>query len=105
MSIQMGMGMLNANVIMRSLRGMKAELRRLSVSRLGLFGSFARGKPSAHSDLDFLVTFKQPTFDNYMDLKELLQKRFSRKVDLVTEESLKPSLRHVKDEAAYAEVS
>ncbi|MFH1107255.1 MAG: nucleotidyltransferase family protein [Candidatus Micrarchaeota archaeon] len=84
---------------------MNAQLRRLSVSRIGLFGSFAHGNASANSDLDFLVSFKQPTFDNYMDLKELLQNRFGRKVDLVTEESLKPSLRHVKEEAAYAEVS
>lgn len=98
------MAMLNTQIILKNLKGMKAQIRRLGVKRLGLFGSYVRGKPSANSDLDFLVEFSKPTFDNYMDLKELLQKTFGKKVDLVTEESVKPSLRHVKEEAAYAEI-
>lgn len=80
------------------------QMRRLGVRRLGLFGSYAKGKPTANSDLDFLVVFNNPTFDSYMDLKELLQKEFGKKVDLVTQDSLKPALQHLKGEATYAKI-
>jgi len=37
-----------------------------------------------------------------MDLKFLLEKMFGKRVDLVSEDSLKPALRYVKKEALYA---
>ena len=40
--------------------------------------------------------------DNYFELKTFLEKLFQRKVDLVMEESLKPALQYVKEEAVYA---
>ena len=46
--------------------------------------------------------FDRPTFDNFMGLKFLLERVFRRKVDPVIEEDLKPALRYVKTEAAYA---
>lgn len=46
--------------------------------------------------------FKEPTFDNYMDLKFMLEGLFHRKVDLVAESNLKPAMIHVKEEAFYA---
>lgn len=80
----------------------KAELsQKYGVKTLALFGSFLKGKEQHASDLDFLVSFNNPTFDNYMGLKEYLERLFKRKVDLVTESSLKPALRYVKAEAAY----
>jgi len=65
------------------------------VSRIGVFGSFAKGEDRMESDVDVLVEFKPgfKTFDNYMDLKFHLEDLFSRKVDLVTVDALKPQLR------------
>lgn len=80
----------------------KDEIRRYRVKRIGLFGSFLKGSPHGRSDLDFLVVFDRPTFDNYIELKFLLEKLFRRGVDLVIEENLKPSLGYVKEEALYA---
>ena len=73
----------------------RQQLKTLGVRRIGLFGSFARRQQKAKSDVDFLVEFnkKQKTFDNYMDLKFFLEKKFKRKVDLVLKDSLKPSVR------------
>ncbi len=88
--------------IVRTLEMNKAELRRFSVKRIALFGSFLKNKEHKKSDMDFLVTFKEPTFDNYIELKFLLEKLFQKKIDLVTEKSLKPQLRYVKEEALYA---
>ena len=70
--------------------------------RIGLFGSYLHDQPREGSDLDFLVGFARPSFDDYMDTKFLLEDLFSRDVDLVTEEALKPALQYVRREAAYA---
>lgn len=39
-----------------------------SVTRIGIFGSFARGEQKASSDVDILVEFERPTFKNFMNL-------------------------------------
>ena len=94
---------LSAKKIIKTLEEHKDEIRKHGVKKIGLFGSFSKKTQHRKSDLDFLVQFKYPTFDNYMDLKFLLEKLFHRKLDLVTEEGLKPSLQHIKKEAIYAE--
>jgi predicted nucleotidyltransferase len=85
--------MMDAEGVMRALNEHREELRRLGVRRLSLFGSVARNEATDASDLDFLVEFQQKSFDAYMDLKSLLERLFSRRVDLVLPESLKPRLR------------
>jgi hypothetical protein len=66
----------------------------LDVASLGLFGSVARGEERDDSDVDILVAFKGPaTFDQYMDLKLLLEDTLGRRVDLVTERGLREALR------------
>jgi predicted nucleotidyltransferase len=81
------------------------ELRALGVRRLGLFGSAARDEATEASDLDFLVELERKTFDNYMDVKELLERLFGRRIDLVVAEAVKPQLKpRILREAIYAEV-
>ena len=84
------------------LRKHKDELNKYEVKKIGLFGSFLKGNQHKKSDLDFLVVFNKTTFDNYMELKFLLEKLFKKKVDLVIEEDLKPALKYMKEEALYA---
>ena len=73
------------------------------VKSLGVFGSFVRGEATANSDLDLLVEFKgDVTFDNYMDLKFLLEDLFKRKIDLVIKEDIKPQIRErILEETVY----
>lgn len=92
---------LEADTILRALAKHRRELRHLGVARIGLFGSYLHGNPGPESDVDFLVAFERPSFDAYMETKFLLEDLFGRRVDLVTEEALKPALRHVKGEARY----
>ena len=77
-------------------RGDLAELcRRFRVERLSIFGSAAAGRViSEASDLDFLVNFAGygPTgeyADRYLDFADGLEKLFGRRVDLVTEQSMR----------------
>ena len=82
--------------MLQSLRSRLEELNRYGVERIGVFGSYATGTMREDSDLDVLVRFRESarTFDNYMDLKFLLERMFpGRRIDLVLESTLKPSLR------------
>ena len=72
-----------------------ALCRGFRVVRLSVFGSLANGgfKPET-SDLDFLVKFadRRPDgeyADRFLGLAEGLERLFERRVDLVTEESLR----------------
>jgi uncharacterized protein len=81
--------------ILQTLSQHRDTIRSFGAQRLGLFGSQARGEATSESDLDFLVEFAPgaKTFDNYMDLKAFLEEIFSRRVDLVVSEVIKPRLR------------
>lgn len=82
--------------VVAKIREAKADLEaRYSVRKIGVFGSFVRGSASAGSDVDILVEFTDPTFDNYMDLKFRLEEMFGRKVDLVLADTIKPRLQAI----------
>lgn len=72
-----------------------AELcRRFGVRRLDLFGSAARGAfREDTSDLDFVAEFTDTTTpgyaDRYLGMAEALEALFGRRVDLVTERSIR----------------
>lgn len=73
----------------------QAEILGLGVRRLALFGSVRRDVAHAESDVDVLVEFVpgQKTFDHFMALGDLLESVLGRKVELVTPESLSPSMK------------
>ena len=66
--------------------------RRFGVKRIGIFGSHARGEEKATSDVDVLVEFEVPSFDNFMELAFFLEELFGREVDLVTTGGLSPHI-------------
>lgn len=86
------------------LRNSKAELvRRFGVTRLALFGAFAREREQSDSDVDVLVAFDGPaTSDRYFGVQFLLEDRLGRPVDLVTEKGLRPELRPYVERDAIA---
>ena len=70
--------------ILKTLHKNEDLLRKYSVKRIGLFGSYASGKQKPGSDLDFLVEFENPTYDNFLGLIRALEKLFGRKVEVLT---------------------
>lgn len=82
------------------LRAHRAELQRLGVKSLALFGSVARNEAAPGSDVDILVDLGvSPTFDQYMNVLEFLEERLEANVDLVTVGGLRARVRpHVKRE-------
>lgn len=77
------------------LAGTRAEILRLGVRRLALFGSVQRNEARVDSDVDVLVEFEpgQKTFDHLLALGDLLEETLRHPVELVTAESLSPFLR------------
>jgi hypothetical protein len=92
---------LTAADVQRVLASRRSEFARLGVHSLAVFGSVARGEAGADSDIDFLVEFTDgATLARYMELKLLLETIFQRRVDLVTQKSLRSRLRpHVERDA------
>jgi predicted nucleotidyltransferase len=77
---------------------------RFHVKRIGLFGSFARGDEKETSDVDIMVEFEEPTFDNFMKLAFFLEDLFGKKVELVTPDSLSPYIAsYVTREVVWAD--
>src|SRR6266566_3365286 len=80
-------------------------LRKYSVKRIGLFGSYARGEQRRGSDVDFLVEFEKPTYDNFIELNFSLERLLRRKVELITHGSLSRHIQPFVDkEIAWHEV-
>ncbi|MXY35309.1 MAG: nucleotidyltransferase family protein [Dehalococcoidia bacterium] len=74
---------------------------RFGVSRLALFGSFARDQATEASDIDILVRFDGPaTSKSYFGVQFYLEDLLGRPVDLVTDKALRPQFRpYVEREA------
>jgi len=87
--------------VIQALDSQREALRARGVTSLRLFGSVARDEASPDSDVDILVDFaRTPTFDEFMDLRFLLEDLLGAKVDLVTENGLREEVRpRVKSQA------
>lgn len=69
-------------------------LERHGVSYAAVFGSVSRGEDNSQSDVDILVRFDRPTgLFEYMRLINDLEEKLSKKVDVVTEQSLNKHIR------------
>lgn len=67
---------------------------RFGVKDLAIFGSIVRGEASQASDVDVLVEFAgRATFDGFMDLKFYLEDLLNTRVDLITNNALRESMR------------
>jgi len=66
------------------------------VTRLGVFGSFARGEETPDSDIDILVEFSEiPGMIEFLKTEEYLETVLNRKIDLVRENAIRPELKGV----------
>jgi hypothetical protein len=69
-------------------------LRSYRVSRIGVFGSHARGEATPESDVDLLVEFKECIdLFSFINLADEIASILGSKVDLVTPDAIKPAMR------------
>ena len=74
----------------------EAELKRLGVEHLYLFGSTARDEAREGSDVDLFFDYERGKFGLFdlMDVKERASGILGRKADIMTRDSLHKTLRH-----------
>jgi predicted nucleotidyltransferase len=88
--------------IIQKLEKERKKLRANGVNKIGIFGSFLKGKENKNSDVDILVSFDREDFgEKYFELLFLLEDLLKRKIDLIPIESLRKELQYVKQEAEY----
>ena len=90
------MKMKDTEEILAYLRTNKEVLRdNFGVIRFGIFGSFVRQTQAISSDVDLVVEFEKgrKNIHTFLGLKRFLEKKFSRKIDMGFEHSLKPIVR------------
>ena len=98
-------GPLTKQGILSLLRTNEDILKKCKVKRIGLFGSYVRGQQRRGSDVDFLVEFTEPTYDNFYTLSLSLERLFRKKVDLITPDGLSRYIKpFVEKEARWHEV-
>jgi len=80
--------------IKRVLLNNKKILKKYKVNKIGIFSSFATGKMKKKSDVDLLVEFDDmiDLFD-FVHLNDEIQQILKNKVDLVTPDTIKPSIK------------
>ena len=90
--------------IQRELGKLKPYLReKYGVKKIGVFGSYARGEEKESSDIDILIELEKPIGWEFFYLKDYLEKKLGREVDLVTVNALKPRIRErILREVIYA---
>ncbi len=90
--------------IIRIIQSSKPEMEsHYGIRRLGLFGSYVKGKQGKRSDIDILVAFNRDIdLFEFLDLREYLEHQLHAKVDLVMESALKPAIgKRILSEVEY----
>jgi predicted nucleotidyltransferase len=79
-----------------------ADLKRLGVERLYMFGSTARGEANDDSDVDLFFDYQKGKLGVYelMDVKQYAAGILGRKTDIVTRDSLHKTLREAIEATA-----
>jgi len=88
--------------VIRRLQQHQADLKRLGVEHLYLFGSTAHGEAREDSDVDLFFDHEKGKLGLFelMDVKEYAAGILGRKTDIMTRNSLHPRLRKRIEEAA-----
>ncbi len=96
---------MNRKIILDFLAQHRDEIgSKYGVTKIGLFGSYARGEAREDSDVDIAVEIESDNkFRSFFDLKYFLENGLNKKVDLGIESAIKPvAYRHIKEEIIYA---
>ena len=78
-----------------TLKEHEAELKRLGVQQLYLFGSTARGDAHEDSDVDLFFDYEEGTFGFFdlMDVQDFASRILGRAADVMTRDSIHKVLR------------
>lgn len=73
------------------------------VTKIALFGSYARGEQNESSDIDLLIEMPSHTFRKRMELKHFLEDTFKKKVDIGYFDAVRLAIkRNIQEDLIYA---
>lgn len=76
--------------------------KKFFVKKIGVFGSYTKGKEGTESDIDILVEFDGPIGWDFVELKDFLENILNKKVDLVSIKALKSQIKdNILNEVIY----
>ncbi|MEI9904018.1 MAG: nucleotidyltransferase family protein [Asticcacaulis sp.] len=90
------------DAVLTTLRSHEAELKRLGVGHLYLFGSVARDEATPESDVDLFFDYNNPKFSLFdlIGIKERVSDMLRTKADVMTRGSLHPVLKDDIEQSA-----
>jgi predicted nucleotidyltransferase len=100
----MGAMLQDRETVLSILSKYKQEFERLyGVTALGVFGSAARGEARPDSDVDVVVSMREPNLFYMVHIKDILEKAFSTHVDIIHyREKMNPFLKkRIDRDAVY----
>ena len=82
--------------ILYFLKEHKQELQsKYTITKIGLFGSYAKNKATEESDIDLYAEFEKKTFRNIAGAWNFLENSLGKKIDLLhPHKNMRPSLKH-----------
>lgn len=96
--------MITKSSVIRFLKQYKKEhAKEYHLSRLGIFGSIARGDNNDESDLDVVVEFSKPNLFVQAGIMQELKEQFNIDVDVIAlTESMNPKLlKRINEDVIY----
>ena len=89
--------MLTKAKIINTIKNEKPHLAaEFNVKKIGIFGSFARGRQTGKSDIDIIIEFSKPIGFKFLELCDYLEKKLGKKVDILTPAGIKGiRLKHI----------
>ena len=95
--------MKNLEQLKEIIRAHRKELEETyKVKNIAVFGSFVRNEQNAQSDIDIMVEFTEPVGFLFFHLADYLEEITGVKVDLVTNDGIKPNRRpYIMKELVY----
>jgi uncharacterized protein len=74
----------NRETVIQELRRIKPDLeKQYGVTKIGIFGSFARNEIHEDSDVDVVVEMNEPDLFYMVHIKEVLEEKFKIPVDVI----------------------
>ena len=99
---------MDKKTVLDTLKTYKSEIEQLGFSKIGLFGSYAKGTQTPYSDIDIAIAKKRASFENAYDyfkkrerLQELLRQKLHRKIDIFDLDSQSDIKQFIEKEIIY----
>ena len=80
-------------------------MKKYHLTKIGVFGSIARGEETGNSDIDLIVEFDDQDKDLHLIKEQLraeVKNKFNRPVDICREKYIKPRIKnHILSQVRY----